>query len=299
MDIPNHFVQSFLVICEHKSLTLAAKELHKSQSTLSTQVTQIEMQLGLKLLHRSERPLRLTEAGTAFLAFAKEMNNRKEELQRFLRELADGSAGQVKAGASTSVGTYLFPKIASVILQKAPKLMLEIIIQGRPLVCESVRRAEVDFGLILTERVPEGLIGTCIKSEALCFVASTKNLLAKKKNISLEQLSSTPFVAGPKSSDYANMVHQLLETHGLYRYPIRLRISNYEGIKEAIRANVGIGILPKFTVEREVREKSLAILDVNNTCFAVSLMLVERPRSSFTPSIRAVKAHIESYLMNL
>jgi DNA-binding transcriptional LysR family regulator len=298
MDIPRDFLRSFIVLCEHKSFTQAAKELSKSQSTLSIQVAEVENQLELKLLDRAERPLRLTEAGTAVLAFAKEMNNRREELQRFLRELASGNAGEVKIGASTSIGTYLFPQIASTILSKAPQLNLEVIIQGRTLVCESVRRAEVNFGLILTERTPEGLLGQSLKTEFLCFVSSPKHPLAGKKRISLEQLSLVPFVAGPKSSEFAIMVERSLEARGLYNYPVRLRISNYEGIKEAIRANIGIGMLPKFTVEREVKEKILTILDINYSPFLVNLMLIERPGSSLTPTIRALKNHIEMYLKN-
>jgi len=299
MDIPTHFLRSFLVLCEHKSFTKAAKELGKSQSALSIQVAQVETHLQLKLVDRTERPLRLTEAGTAFLAFAKEMNNRMEELHRFLRELASGSAGAVKVGASTSIGTYLFPQIASVMLSKAPQLKLEVIIQGRALICEAVRRAEVDFGLILTERKPEGLIGQTLKAETLCFVSSPKNSLARTRHISLNQLCSVPFVAGPRSSEFAMMVERSLEAHGLYNYPIRLRISNYEGIKEAIRANIGIGILPKFTVEREVKEKILTKLDINYSPFVVSLMLIERPVSSLTPTIRAAKHQIEMYLNNM
>ena len=296
MDLPTHFLRSFLVLCQHKSFTHAAKELGKSQSTLSIQVAQVETQLALKLFDRTERPLRLTEAGIAFLAFAKEMNNRMEELHRYLGELATGTAGEVKIGASTSIGTYLFPQIASIILLKAPQLKLEVIIQGRALLCESVRRAEVDFGLILTERKPEGLNGRSLTTETLCFVSSPKNPLTKKKHISLKQLSVVPFVAGPRSSEFALMVERSLEARGFYNYPVSLRISNYEGIKEAIRANIGIGILPKFTVEREVKEKILAILDIDYIPFVISLMLIERPRSSLTPAVQAVKNQIEMYV---
>jgi DNA-binding transcriptional LysR family regulator len=299
MEIPISFLKSFLVLCEHKSFTQAAKALCKSQSTVSIQVAQVEAQLQLKLVDRSERPLRLTEAGKAFLAFAKEMNNRTEELQRFLRELACGGAGEVKAGASTSIGTYLLPQIASAILSKAPQLKLEVIIQGRALLCESVRRAEVDFGLILTDRIPEGLVGRSLKIEPLCVVASPQNPLAGKRNISLKQLSSASFVAGPKSSQYAVMVERSLGAHGLYDYPVRFRISNYEGIKEAIRANIGIGILPKFTVEREVKDKILTILDLKDFPLTVNLMLIERRDSAVTPSIRAVKQHLETHLKKI
>src|ERR1044071_177846 len=264
MDIPRDFLKSFIVICKHKSFTLAAKELVKSQSTLSIQVAQVEDQLRVKLLDRAERPLRLTDAGTAVLAFAKEMNNRSQELQRFLGELARGDVGEVKIAASTSIGTYLFPRIASTILLKSPQLALEVIIRGRVFVCEAVRRAEVNFGLILAERKPDDLAGHSLAQQPLCFVSSPKNFLARKRHISLEQLKHVSFVAGPKDSEFAIMVERWLEGNGLYDYPVQFRISNYEGIKEAIRANVGIGVLPKFTVDREVKDKILTILDV--TC---------------------------------
>lgn len=299
MDIPRDFLKSFIVICKHRSFTLAARELVKSQSTLSIQVAQVEDQLGVKLLDRAERPFRLTDAGTAVLAFAKEMNNRSQELQRFLAELARGDVGEVKIGASTSIGTYLFPQMASTMLLKAPKLELEVIIQGRAFVCEAVRRAEVNFGLILAERKPDDLVGHSLAQQPLCFVSSSKNILARKRHISLEQLKRVSFVAGPKSNEFAIMVERWLEANGLYNYPVRFRISNYEGIKEAIRANIGIGILPRFTIERDVHDKILTILDVACVPLVVSLIVIERPNSSFTPSVKVVRNHIEMYLRNL
>ena len=263
-------------------------------------MAQVEDQLRVKLLDRAERPLRLTDAGTAVLAFAKEMNNRSQELlQRFLAELARGDVGEVKIGASTSIGTYLFPQIASTILLKAPQLALEVIIQGRVFVCEAVRRAEVNFGLILAERKPDDLAGHSLAQQPLCFVSSPKNILARKRHISLEQLKQVSFVAGPKSSEFAIMVERWLEANGLYNYPVRFRIGKYEGIEEAIRANVGIGVLPRFTVEREVKDKILTILDVACVPLLVSLIMIERPDSSFTPSVQVVRNHIEMYLSNL
>src|SRR5690242_4722713 len=105
MDLPRDFLKSFIMLCEHKSFTDAARELGKSQSTLSIQVAEVEERLRVKLLDRAERPLRVTDAGRAVLAFAREMNNRSQELQRFLAELARGDVGDVKIGASTSIGT--------------------------------------------------------------------------------------------------------------------------------------------------------------------------------------------------
>src|SRR5688572_13537603 len=106
MKFSDDLLRTFLAIYEEKNFSGAAETLHKSQPAVSIQIATLEKQIGLKLFNRSERPLRLTEAGSIFLQFAREVTNKANEVDRSLRELAIGTAGEVKIGASTSVGAY-------------------------------------------------------------------------------------------------------------------------------------------------------------------------------------------------
>src|SRR5262245_24264336 len=109
MNISTETVKTYLAVCEHRNFSAAAVALRKSQSNVSTRVAQLEGEIGLKLFDRSKRPLRLTEAGSVFLQFAKELNNKTRDLGRMLAELAVGTAGDVRIGATNSIASYLLP----------------------------------------------------------------------------------------------------------------------------------------------------------------------------------------------
>jgi DNA-binding transcriptional LysR family regulator len=154
--------------------------LAKSQSAVSTQIALLEKDLGIKLFDRTKRPLDLTEAGRLFLDFARDVLNKTEDFERYVSELSSGVAGSVKIGASTSVGTYILPAIISQLLRKFPKLNVSVSTQPRSLVFESVRRADVDFGFVLSDKPPGALESRTLKTERLCLFVSSNHALAKK-----------------------------------------------------------------------------------------------------------------------
>ena len=86
MNISTNLLRTFLAVCEHRNFSLAAAALRKSQSNVSTQVAQLEEEIGLKLFHRHKRPFQLTEAGATFLQFSREVLNRTRDVDRRMQE---------------------------------------------------------------------------------------------------------------------------------------------------------------------------------------------------------------------
>lgn len=151
---------------------MAATSVHKTQAAVSTQMQTLEESIGLKLIDRSERPLQLTEAGRIFLQFAEETLNKAETLAIFFKELAGGVAGQVRIGASLSVGSYLLPRILGKVLKQYPKLKLNVFTQNREIVCDAVSQSRVDFGIVLSDEAPQNLQSTPLRAEPFYIVAA-------------------------------------------------------------------------------------------------------------------------------
>ena len=89
MELSTELLRTFVCVSEEKGFSNAAIKLHKSQSSISTQIKLLEKQLGSKLFDRSEHPPELTEIGRAVLQFAKEFINRTRDLERDLKEFAE------------------------------------------------------------------------------------------------------------------------------------------------------------------------------------------------------------------
>ena len=71
----------FVAVAEEKNFTRAAERLHIAQPPLSRQMQQLEEDLGVALIEKGTRPLRLTDAGRFFLAHAKPLLDQVQELK--------------------------------------------------------------------------------------------------------------------------------------------------------------------------------------------------------------------------
>jgi DNA-binding transcriptional LysR family regulator len=298
MNFSSATLACFVQVCQARSFSQAAERLGKSQSAISTQVAQIEKELGIKLIDRSNRPLLLTEAGRLFLDFARDVLNKSESFERYLSEFSSGIAGEVRVGASTSVGTHILPGIISDLLRRFPNLKISLLTQARSLVFESVRRGDVDFGLVLCDRPPDGLAVQTLKTEPLWFFISPKHALAKRRSIKLVDLRTIPFVVGPKGTEYTEMISRVLSNHDLSAYQVTARISNFDGLKELVRVGLGIGVLPRFVVRREIREGHLEQVKVRGFNASADIMRVESFQHLSTPTITRIKEMITSAVLN-
>lgn len=289
----------FLAICREKGFSQAAHKLDKSQSAVSTQIALLEKDLGIKLFDRSKRPLDVTEAGQLFLDFARDVLNKTEDFERYVSELSSGVAGTVKIGASTSVGTYILPAIISQLLRRFPKINVSVSTQPRSLVFESVRRADVDFGFVLSDKPPDALESRTLKTERLCLFVSSNHALAKKKRIKIPELGSIPFVVGPKGTEYTEMISRILSNYGLSEHKVAARISNFEGVKEVVHSGLGIGLLPHFMLRREIQEGALRHLKVQGFNASATIMEIERLEHLATPTMIRVRDFFRAAILRL
>jgi DNA-binding transcriptional LysR family regulator len=299
MDINLDDVRTFIRLSQEGSFTDTATSLGKSQSSVSIQIARIERQFGLTLIDRSTRPAQLTEAGKLFLQFGTQLINQTVNLERTFRELASGISGEVRIGASTSVGTYILPSIACPIIEKFPKINIIILSLPQASVLEAVRTLDADFAFILADKAPQDLKTTTLKKEPLWFVSSPDNPVLKKSPLTMKNLESIPFILGLKGNQYTGMIERILEERGLPRVPVVMRIGNYEGIKRAICTGIGVGILPRFTVQTEIRDRRLARVLVPGVNLNANIMLVERLHHLERPTVVAVKASLSAAIRSL
>jgi DNA-binding transcriptional LysR family regulator len=298
MKLSTSTLTYFLEISREKGFSQAADKLGKSQSALSTQIALLERELGVKLFDRSKRPLLLTEAGQLFHEFATDVLNRSQDFERYIAELASGVAGEVRIGASTSVGTYVLPGIISQLLGKFPKIKISLSTQPRSMVFESVRCGNVDFGLVLSDKPPDGLKSHALKVARLCLFVSSTHALARRR-LNLADLASVPFVVGPQKTEYTEMISRVLAHSGLSKYFVAARISNFEGVKEVVHAGLGIGLLPSFMIKREILDGALRELKVKDFHGSATIMQIERLEHLATPTILRVKDYFSAAALRL
>jgi len=101
----------FIAVAEELHFGRAAARLQMSQPPLSQAIRQLERKLGVELLHRTTRAVRLTSAGAAFLRDCRELVGAARAAETTARRAADGQAGELRIGAVTSAFTDLLPRL--------------------------------------------------------------------------------------------------------------------------------------------------------------------------------------------
>ena len=111
---------------------------------------------------------------------------RADEIGKLFDELNSGIKGEVKIGATRSVGIYVLPDIMSAITHEFPRLKLSLFTQSRIPTYEQLKKGDLDLAVVLSDSRPGGLVTKPLRSEPLCFVVSPRHPLAGKKIVSLK-----------------------------------------------------------------------------------------------------------------
>jgi DNA-binding transcriptional LysR family regulator len=297
MDVSTDFLRTFLAVCECKSFTRATARVHKSQAAISTQIAKLEAQAGSKFIDRSQRQFRLTKEGELFLNFAAELVAKTDTAQQSLQALHNRVQVEVRIGTTRSVGIYVLPDVIGSLAKDCPNLKFSVLAQSRTVTYERLQQGAVDVAVVLADAVPRGFFGKPLRSEPLCFVISPKHPLARKKTISKEELKTVPFISGIKGNDFSDMIDEIFEKDGTARPTGSITINNLRVRKEAVRAGVGITVLPNFAVREEVRNKTLKVLAIEGGGLSdTQLMMVDARRRSPNANVELVKKALEKKL---
>ena len=92
-------------------------------------------------------------------------------------------------------------------------------------------------------------------------------------------------------------VQDMLKEIGIPELLVRLKINDYQPTKEAVRAGLGVAILPQFTVENDLCNQTLCKLNVTNARLNLTIMLLERLRRPSSPAVTAVISFLEANIL--
>ncbi|HEX2929566.1 MAG TPA: LysR family transcriptional regulator [Candidatus Binatia bacterium] len=297
MDVSTESLRTFIAVCDCKSFSLATVKVHKSQAAISTQIAKLEEQAGSKFIDRSQRQFRLTKEGELFLNFAHEIISKTDAAQQSLEALHHRVEEEVRIGTTRSVGIYILPEALGGIARDLPNLKISVLTQGRTLTYERLQQGSVDFAVVLADVAPKGFFAKPLRPEPLCYVISPKHPLAGKKTVSPEELKTVPFISGVKGNELSDMIDEIFEKDGVPRPAGCIAINNLRARKEAVRAGVGVTVLPIFTVTEELHRKTLKILVIEGVHLPdIRLMMVEPRRRSLNTNVERIRKALEQTL---
>jgi DNA-binding transcriptional LysR family regulator len=226
-------VRAFVTIADLRSFTQAAARLSLQQSTISLQIRRLEQALGQKLIERNPRLVKLTSAGELFVADARRLLDMNDSIVAQFR--GPELHGTVRLGTPEDFATRHLPDVLARFAQAYPAIALEVTCDLTLNLLERFRRGTFDLALIKRERSIEAT-GTRVWREPLVWVRGERQLAMAGDTL--------PLVLSPPPCVYRKQALHALD-RARKKWRIAYTCESLTGTLAAVRAGLGVGVLPK------------------------------------------------------
>lgn len=233
-------------VIETKSMSIAAKNLHVTQSAISQSISLLEKEFGVQLFKRSRNGTIPTEEGKTIITKVLEILKKADELKEEIQSLTSSYNGELKIATVPSIFMTYLPKTLSKFKKDFPQIKVTIMEMDNKEVIEEVNQNKVDVGLIalfnsVKHRFPEHISFHSFHSQGTFNVIVPKDsVLAFSKELQLMDIREYPFVIYGKNF-YNNLIEDFEKDYGPLN--IVFKSTNSEVIKKSVSEGVGISIL--------------------------------------------------------
>ena len=280
---------TFLKIAETRSFTTAANLLGYAQSTVTTQVKQLEEELGCLLFERLGKSVTLTSEGERLCEYAEKMMQLEREILLEVPTVQE-PAGVLKLGVSESLCYHGLPQVLLQYREKCPKVEIRLSFITHDTFPALLKKGMLDAAYSLNPPMEyPDLVMLYDKPETLGFYTSPEHPLASKKQLTEKDLAGVPLLLTSHTCSFRHMLLEDLAETGITPQ-IALETSSKEILKQFAINRLGAAFMPDMTAREEVKKGLLKKLDWAGKAFAVcTRMFIHKDKHVSTAISELVK----------
>lgn len=256
----------FVEVAENKSFSKAAKKLFLTQPGVSLHIQKLEDRYATRLFDRQEKEVSLTEAGRIFYLHAKKILDINKEMEEELFSLIGKVTGKLTIGASTTIGEYTLPRILGRFREIFPQVEILLKISNTKTIIRQLTENNLDLGLIEGPcHNPKMVIKKFLQDE-LVLIVPNRPPWSYRKLITLEEVYSSGLIIREPGSGSREVIEEYFRKLGnpLDDSSVIMELGSSEAIKSVVEAGIGIAIISKWTLLKELKLKTLKILPIKN-----------------------------------
>ena len=261
MAINLHHLRLFAAVVDQGGFTKAGRALNLSQPAISKSLNELERQLHVKLLDRSGRSLRLTEAGRLLHARARELFGSERAAERELRELRGLKRGMLRVAASTTIATYMLPPVLGRFRMRHPGVGIRVVSANTRTVVKLLLESRVDVALVEGPVSRSGIQVEPWMEDELVVIAPPEHTVTGRQ-VRVDELASLPFLVREPGSGTRAVSQRALARHGV-RLTNTTRVGGTEAIKQGVAAGLGLAIVSKAAAADQIALGRIAVVAVD------------------------------------
>lgn len=296
-NMEDHRLKIFCTVAETKSFSKTSEIIHLTQPAVSLQVQALEGLYETKLFDRSSGSITLTPTGEVLYKYAKQILTLYAETSKEISKITGLIKGCVKIGAGITVGNYIIPAVAVDFKKKHPKIRVSISIGNTKKNLEMLNSGMIDFGIISEISGKSKFVVDSVISDELCVICPVDHPFANQKAVSIYDVVKEPFVIREEGSGTRVIIEKFLSDHGISisDLHIALILGSTASIKEAVERGIGLSILSKWAIRKEVSCKNLAIVKLKEGKITRDFYIVYPKNAIFSPAVEEFINYLKNY----
>ncbi len=241
-------LRTFLIAGEAESLTVAAEELLYAQSTVTTQIKQLEAEWGVKLFRKEGRGVRLTPEGRAILAKVRSIVRNVDALELVVSGIEDGGAGHLRIGTMEPVGSWKIAPLLAEFTRNRPLLQINHEAGSSYSLTERMQRHELEIAVTHQPRYDSKVAFEPLYTEKNRILLREDHPLAQKESLSIDDLRSVRLMFQDTAWAYQGINESELVFYGR-EYPFaNIELNSIQAMIAFVQAGIGFAMLPEYCV---------------------------------------------------
>ena len=266
-------LQVFHTVARLLSFTKAAESLHMTQPAVTFQVRQLEEYFNTRLFDRTHNRISLTEAGERVYGYADKIFALYAEMENSVRDLTGEVSGVLLLGASTTIAEYMLPALLGDFKAKYPEVSIRLQVANTDGIVSMVENNVIDLGVVEAPVSNKNLVVENCRMDRMVLIVPPAHPLAKNKSVPITELLNYPYICREEGSGTREVMLEAMTIAGAsaQEMNIVMELGSPEAVKGAVEAGMGVSILSRATIDKELRLGSLVAVELESP--------VERPFS--------------------
>lgn len=284
----------FVAVAEARSITHGAERSALALASASARIKGMEAALGVPLLERQRRGVRLTAAGESLLDHARIVLHQVAAMQGELTAYARGMKARIHMLANTSGASEHLPKALASFLAKYPAISVDVEERESTEIAAALASGAADIGLAVDAMLPEGLDRFPFCDDRLVLIAPVDDEIMQRRQINFRDIAGRDFVGLTEASALQTHIATHAAKLGI-RLQIRARLRSFDAICQMVEAGVGLAIIPEAAARRYSRSVRIKTVRMTDPWTIRRLAICMRGRQSLPRPVQQLADHLKMF----
>jgi len=281
-------IESFRVfrdLVESQSFSKAAQMNSITQSAVSQQIRAMEDRFRIPLIERSSKRFALTREGELLYGTSKDIISHFDTLTNQFNEMRNIISGNIRIATVYSIGLHELPPYLKRFLKEFPNVNVHVEYRRSNQVYEEVQAGTCDLGLVAFATTKKSLKTEAFKKDRLVLICAPNHAISTKDEVEVKDIGTTKFIGFEPDIPTRRAIDKIFRDAGFDPKPV-MEFDNIETVKRAVEIDAGISIVPRATIEQEVRAGSLIAIEFKGRPYYRPLSMIYKSGRVLSPALK-------------